>query len=414
MKLQCQVEVINRLYVSHNITSNGKYLKSTLAIGKEPKLGTDYFILHFSSVNKTGMKYQVKCIKQVFVKCMNEGKATIRFEEPPHDLCIKCETIQLKCFMKLLKCCITGEAKNLPISSLSNISVTAKDNEPKKIVIHNRSEFPMQGLPRTLESLYLSGLKLCNFRRDILLLKRLVILDLSNNEIEKIPSEFGRMPCLSELYLSNNQLGAKGQVDWRWLLGPQISKQLKLLDISSNKLLYLPKAIWKLQSLLTLKLDDNKLQKLPATLGRISSLRYLTISNNELGSLPCSLMQCRLEFIDLSSNKFHESSTGPKLQKYTPWEFYINNLVHMAAKLLLKNKVYYAPNIIPWTLVELLDNANMCICGAPVLNDKFYIHKEFELKDYFRAVAFNNNRSSSVNFECYVCSPKCLSYFRNS
>lgn len=116
MKLQCQVEVVNRLHSTLNIRTNGKYLKSTLALGKEPKSETEYFILHFSSVNKSGLKYRVKCIKQVFVKCLNEGKATIRFEEPPHDLCIKCEAIQLKCFMRLLKQCITGEAKDLPES----------------------------------------------------------------------------------------------------------------------------------------------------------------------------------------------------------------------------------------------------------------------------------------------------------
>lgn len=84
----------------------------------------------------------------------------------------------------------------------------------------------------------------------------------------------------------------------------------------------------------------------------------------------------------------------------------------MTAKVVLKYKIYYGPNIIPWTLVELLDNASMCVCGAPVLNDKFYVIKEFELKDYFQAVV-NDNRNSCVNFECYICSPKCLSYFSN-
>lgn len=191
MKLQCQVEVINRIHSALNIRSNGKYLKSTLALGKEPKCEKEYFIIHFSSVNKTGIKYRVKCMKQVFVRCLNEGKATIRFEEPQHDLCIKSEVIQLKCFMKLLKQCVTGDTKGLQLSCLSNISVTSKDNAPTKLVIKDRSEFPAKGLPRTLESLQLSGLKLCNFRRDILLLRHLTILDLSNNEIEKMPPEFG-------------------------------------------------------------------------------------------------------------------------------------------------------------------------------------------------------------------------------
>lgn len=193
MKLQCNVEVINRLHSSLNVRSSGKYVKSTLALGKEPKAETDYFILHFSTVNKSGTKYRVKCIKQVFVKCINDGKTTIRFEEPPHDLCIKSEAIQLKCFMRLLKSCIAGDAKAIPLHTLSNISVTAKVIAPTKLVIRDRSEFPPQGLPRTLQSLHISGLKLCNFRREILLLKHLTVLDISNNEIEKLPLEFGKL-----------------------------------------------------------------------------------------------------------------------------------------------------------------------------------------------------------------------------
>lgn len=191
MKLQCQVEVINRVHSSLNIRSNGKYLKSTLALGKEPKNEKEYFILHFSTVNKNGTKYKIKCMKQVFVKCLNEGKVTLRFEEPAHDLCIKSEVIQLKSFMRLLKSCVTGDTNDLKISTFTSIGVTVKDVAPTNLVIGNRSEFPTKGFPRTLESLHITGLKLCNFRRDILLLNRLVVLDLSNNEIEKIPAEFG-------------------------------------------------------------------------------------------------------------------------------------------------------------------------------------------------------------------------------
>lgn len=192
MKLQCQIEVINRTHMALNIRSNGKYLKSTLALGKETNRENEYFILHFSTVNKVGTKYKLQFMKQVFSKYLNEGKTTIRFEVPPHDLCIKCEATQLKCFMKLLKQCVTGEAKDLRISTLSNISVTSKDNAPTKLVIKDRSEFPLTGLPGTLESLTLAGLKLCNFRRDILLLRHLSVLNLSNNEIEKLPPEFGK------------------------------------------------------------------------------------------------------------------------------------------------------------------------------------------------------------------------------
>ncbi|OWR45892.1 leucine-rich repeat protein 1 [Danaus plexippus] len=407
MKLQCQVEVVNRKHFSLDVRPKNKYLKSTLALGKEPKDDKGYFILHFSTVNKQGTKYRVSDMKNVFVKFLNEGKVTLRFTEPCHDLCIRSEVIQLKSFMRLLQSCITGDSANVKLSELSSLGLVSKDMAPTKLTINNRSEFPAKGLPRTLESLYIVGLNLCNFRRDILLLNHLAILDLSKNEIEKIPPEFGRLPNLCELYLSNNSLGQKEDFDWRWLLGPGISKKLKLLDLCANKISMLPKDIWKLQNLVTFKIDFNKLERLPPTIGRIQTLRYFSVSNNNLVTLPCSLMQCRLETIDLSSNKFNSDTVGAKMANYTPWELCAHTLVHIAAKAVLRNKLYYAPNIVPYTLVELMDNANMCVCGKPVLNNARFIIKEFQLKDFFRVVVFDNNGDSSVGFECFFCSPKC-------
>ncbi|CAH0687807.1 unnamed protein product [Spodoptera exigua] len=407
MKLHCQIEVINRLHSSLNIRSSGKYLKSTLALIKEPKNETEYSLLLFSTVNKTGTKYRVKSVKQMFVKFINEGKATIRFEEPPHDLCIKCEHIQLKCFVKLLRSCITGDTKTIHLAKLSSVAVTHKET-PTKLVIRDRSGFPIKGFPRTLENLSISGLNICNFRRDILLLKQLVVLDLSNNAIVAIPPELGNMPNLAELHLANNQLGVKGKIDWRWLLGQQIKNRLKLLDVSGNELRYLPKSIWKVQSLVTLKLDKNLLEYLPNTIGRMNNLRYLTIAQNNLVSLPCSMLQCHLDYIDLSDNKLDDGGTAKsEMLKSNPWEMFVASLVDLAARVVIKQKIPYTSDIIPWTLVEYLDDANTCICGEPVLSKDHYSYREFQLKDYSRVVVSNNNRKNTVSFLCYYCSPKC-------
>lgn len=193
MKLQCQVELVNRTLVNHNLKSSRKYVQATLALGKEPKSENEFFILYFSTTNKRGTKYRLKKnLKQVFTRCINEGKSTLSFEDPPHDLYIKSEAIQLKCFMRLLKSCLAGVANALQLSSLSSLSVTAVENAPTKLVIQDRSQFPKNGLPRTLKSLYINSIKMCNFRREILLLKHLTVLDLSNNEIEKLPVEFGK------------------------------------------------------------------------------------------------------------------------------------------------------------------------------------------------------------------------------
>lgn len=249
MKLQCQIELINRNLVNLNIRNSHKYVQATLALGKEPKSENEFFILYFSTTNKRGTKYRLKRnLKQVFTRCINEGKSTLSFEDPPHNLFIKSDAIQLKCFMRLLKSCLAGDANAVQLSSLSSLSVTAVENAPTKLVIQDRSQFPNKGLPRTLKSLFINGIKMCNFRREILLLKHLTVLDLSNNVIERLPAEFGknfdlnfflpcfnstwytfivitgRMPSLNELHLGNNEIGKIEHVDWRWLLGPEVTK----------------------------------------------------------------------------------------------------------------------------------------------------------------------------------------------
>lgn len=119
-------------------------------------------------------------------------------------------------------------------------------------------------------------------------------------------------------------------------------------------------------------------------------------------------MQCNLEYIDLSSNNFVQHGGGKKTADTKPWDFYVNSLLHISAKVVLNNKFFYASNIIPWTLVDFLDNANMCICGKPVLNDSYFVIKEYQLKDLYRVVVFNNNNTCAIGFECFFCSPKCF------
>lgn len=139
--------------------------------------------------------------------------------------------------------------------------------------------------------------------------------------------------------------------------------------------------------------------------------RYLTISQNEFNSLPCSILQCQLEYIDLSENKFDSKEKPISPVKYSLWDFCIGNLKDMAARVVLKHKFFYAPNIIPRTLVEFLDDANMCICGAPAVNNNYYVYKEFELKDFFRVVVFNSNRKSTMTIQCYFCSGRCFNRY---
>lgn len=126
MKLLCDVIVINRQLSNLNVgNAPRRPLRSTLAFGKEIKDKNAYFILHFNSVNKSGFRYKVNGnIEQVFTKFCNEGKATIRFKNPPNDLCIKSEESQLKSFLNVLKLALEGNTETLKQYNLSNVTAT--------------------------------------------------------------------------------------------------------------------------------------------------------------------------------------------------------------------------------------------------------------------------------------------------
>ena len=66
-------------------------------------------------------------------------------------------------------------------------------------------------------------------------------------------------------------------------------KELKILDLSFNKLKEISKSIGKLNDLEILYLNYNLLTKLPTSLGNLRSLKELHLNNNQLTTIPNSL-----------------------------------------------------------------------------------------------------------------------------
>lgn len=232
MKLYCNVEVSNR--VSSTNIIRRKAQRSILAIGRHTIKGNDLYLLWQTLQNKQGTKYKIdNNIEKIFNKFINQGKATIRLIEPPHDLIIQADMIQLKSFMHTLK---LGMSKQIDASilAISNLNPKCMTSVPKiKVVVNKSSEYPtLEGFPRTTEELYLVGLNRKSFDRQILRLQSLRILNLSNNQISSVPKELGLLQHLQELNLSQNRLDKA--VKWVWLDQPAIKNNLKLLDISSN------------------------------------------------------------------------------------------------------------------------------------------------------------------------------------
>ena len=100
--------------------------------------------------------FQVKNnVEQVFTRFVNEGKATIRFKTPPHDVCIKCDSLQLKLFLRTLK---LGLENKVPGKALMLSSLTSTSRVPPapktKVSILSKAAYPtLEGFPRTVQIL---------------------------------------------------------------------------------------------------------------------------------------------------------------------------------------------------------------------------------------------------------------------
>lgn len=368
MKIVCEVSVINRL--APNVKSRPQ--QSTVAMGVHPpgsKDPEDIFIIHFSSANKNGTRYKVKRnIEQVFTKFLHDGKTTIAFKTPQHNLQIRCDSVQLKAFLQTLKLAMEGkfEPQKIGLSTLAVTAVPRASMPVKKMMILKPSEYPVKGLPRTLTHLGICGLRKQSIESQVLNLVNLTVLQLNNNCIARIPKRLGDM-SLVELDLSQNSLGAsRSSSDWSWAEGSSLRLSLQSLNLSDNKLTYFPYKLVKLGRLYGLKMDKNQISHVPFAIRRLKNLRDLSLANNQVSSLPSTFFGMKFDTLDLSGEemllenlKRHEvrqERTGPvERQPATLWQ--------MAAQSVISKKIPYTSRILPWDVIELIEEAPFCDCG---------------------------------------------------
>lgn len=114
-------------------------------------------------------------------------------------------------------------------------------------------------------------------------------LDLSNRDLEEIPSEIGELTGLEHLDLSYNYIKK---------IPNEIGKlvNLKTLLLLKNKITGLPPTIGHLKSLALLDISHNDFTTFPKEIGYLANLKSLDASYSKLKTLP-------LEFIELLSLK---------------------------------------------------------------------------------------------------------------
>lgn len=166
----------------------------------------------------------------------------------------------------------------------------------------------------------------------------LEILNLSDNHLQFLPTDLGRLHKLKIIFLSNNNFEEVPEV-------LADCPHLSMVGFKSNKIRVLGENILPVD-VRWLILTDNQLEQLPKSIGRLQKLQKLMLAGNQLRSLPDEMVACQnLELIRLAANRLESLPqwlfTLPRLS----WLAYAGNPVCTA-------KSPTVP-IIPWTDLTL-------------------------------------------------------------
>uniref|UniRef100_A0A7N8XRG7 FLII actin remodeling protein n=1 Tax=Mastacembelus armatus TaxID=205130 RepID=A0A7N8XRG7_9TELE len=130
-------------------------------------------------------------------------------------------------------------------------------------------------------------------------LTHLADVDLSCNDLTRVPECLYSLGSLKRLNLSSNQISELSLCIDQWT-------QLETLNLSRNQLTSLPSAICKLSKLKKLYVNSNKLDfdGVPPGVGKLSNLIEFMAANNNLELIPEGLCRCgKLKKLVLNKNR---------------------------------------------------------------------------------------------------------------
>ena len=112
--------------------------------------------------------------------------------------------------------------------------------------------------------------------------RSLIIVNLSNNHLLKIPGDLFKLSYIKELNLDHNYIN---------YIQHQLSSltNLEKLILSYNEITQLPNSLFKLMKLQTLLINYNKIKIIPIEIGLMKNLQTLNIYNNLIKELPTTL-----------------------------------------------------------------------------------------------------------------------------
>ncbi|XP_067215836.1 leucine-rich repeat-containing protein 40-like isoform X2 [Linepithema humile] len=264
----------------------------------------------------------------------------------------------------------------------------------------------------SLRHLNICGNFLTEFPLQITCLKNLQSLNISRNKINFLPKELGTLPHLLYLDLTSNYLGKYNCKAWEWLEQTEVRNKLIILYLSDNLLTVLPPQIGKLNALITLWLGGNKLKCLPQSLANLKNLIFLDLSNNDLLYLPGSVSHLN-PYIYVDGNPFNlmidddsDDDTDDDSDDDSGDDLTTNlkvpSLVDCSAEVILKYGLDYTNYGLPEGLIRYMDNERHCfLCNNPCF--RYYEKRFINYPEYYEILHFKFQGSSSIQKASFEC-----------
>lgn len=124
-------------------------------------------------------------------------------------------------------------------------------------------------------------------------------LDLSNQALNKIPTQIKKFKNIENLNLSHNNISKISSVIYN-------SETIETLDLSNNQLTVIPYKMEQMYNLKNLNLKANKIDTIYGNFSALRYLRYCNLSENNLSGLPKNMNLRYLETLYLDNNNFNE------------------------------------------------------------------------------------------------------------
>ncbi|CAL1543463.1 unnamed protein product [Lymnaea stagnalis] len=216
-------------------------------------------------------------------------------------------------------------------------------------------------------------------------LKLLEVINVSGNNIEIFPPQFTELDKLQVLHCGGNRIKEL----------PSAIKsltRLQVLYLGGNQLMEIPAEVGYLSELTSLVLCDNRLQSLPPTLINLRTLRSLSLHNNKLSTLPTEIVALNLVELSLRNNPLVNRFVEDLV--YNP-----PSLLELSGRVIKIEKLRYTPEDLPYSLIRYLDSAQRCVnpqCKGVYFSSRVEQVKFVDFCGKYRLPLLQ-----------YLCSPSC-------